>query len=380
MKNCSDKLKIVYFHHGLWSSNSPSTGFVTNNLFGFYEAGIDFTLLSVKHGKDSVADILNKRFGINHQLPIILLNCDIFKRIHFFIYIFAFFKLLQMDYDVLITRNLGFLAYAYLLKKFRSFNIYFEAHDYFSDLSKRPDASKRYKEYQREKRYIPKVNGVICVSAGLAELFKNKYTSTPVLTALTAFNYRNNVSPHLHHTYKIAYTGTFNTPHYDLELLIEAMKFIKNKKVTLLLVGFKNTAIKHRFRSLLEQFGVDSRVHLIDWMSAEDLTTLLQNCDIGLCPLVDNFLTLYSAPTKVMDYISRGIPVFASDITSMRQLYPQSKALKLLPLKARDWAAEIDRFYNDESQLCIMSESAIELSSNYTWRNRADIITDFIRQ
>ncbi|MBD3287522.1 hypothetical protein GF337_01850, partial [candidate division KSB1 bacterium] len=159
-------MKITYFHHGLWPSNSPSPTFVTFNAYGFYQNKYDFELIITRNSQASKTEILKNQFGIEYYIPIHQINAGWFKRQHIVVSLLAFFYLLRSEYDVLITRNLSFLPFAFLLKKIKRIRVLFESHDFFTDFKLRgiTKEKKKTKQRRQELRYIPKVDAVICVS------------------------------------------------------------------------------------------------------------------------------------------------------------------------------------------------------------------------
>ena len=112
-------MRIKYFHHGVWPSASPSTSFVTYNCLGFTQQRADFELVTVADSPRSVTEVLASDFGIDQPLPVRLLNLGPFRRHHRVVHLVAFWHFLFARWDVLITRNLGFLPWAVLLRRLR---------------------------------------------------------------------------------------------------------------------------------------------------------------------------------------------------------------------------------------------------------------------
>ncbi|MBD3337608.1 MAG: hypothetical protein GF353_00775, partial [Candidatus Lokiarchaeota archaeon] len=159
-------VKIKYFHHGLLPSNSPSPTFVTFNAYGFYKNDYDFELIVTRNSNIPKPRLLKEQFGIEDDLPIHQINAGWFRSQHIVVSLLAFFYLLRSEYDVLITRNLSFLPFAFLLKKIKRIRVVFESHDFFTDFKLRgiTKEKKKTKQRRQELRYIPKVDAVICVS------------------------------------------------------------------------------------------------------------------------------------------------------------------------------------------------------------------------
>jgi len=371
-------MKIVYFHQGLFPSTSPSSGFIINTLSGFVQAGAEITLLTVRNSDKPLSHILSEDFALPPDLPVELLNCGLFRRWHWYIYRKAYRILLQQDCDILITRNLGFLPYALRLKAKTGCRVYFEAHDFFTDLSLRPDSQRRRSEHARDKRYLPLVDGIICVSKGLADLFESYYPQQRVLAAMTGI--RPTDSPvHATVSKRICYTGSFFTAHYNLLLLLNTIKLVKMQGVKLLLAGVKNEVEQNRLTQLVASLQVGNRVEVLPWQSPKALSELLQQCDLGLCPLRESFLTRYSAPTKITDYLAAGLPVVATDLQSIREMFGRVDCLLTCESDPLAWAQALDALYQSPERFAVLSADALNIANGYTWKHRAQKILSFIR-
>ncbi|GIS36083.1 MAG: hypothetical protein Ct9H90mP7_0910 [Candidatus Neomarinimicrobiota bacterium] len=69
-----------------------------------------------------------------------------------------------------------------------------------------------------------------------------------------------------------------------------------------------------------------SKISLHDWVFYNDLPDLITLSSVGLIVLPENFYNQYlTAPNKLYDYISFGMPVVCTDLPSVRDLIPDNQ-------------------------------------------------------
>ena len=98
---------------------------------------------------------------------------------------------------------------------------------------------------------------------------------------------------------------------------------------------------------------------------------------IGLMLLPENFYNKYlTAPNKLFDYISMGMPVICSDLPSVRDLIPsEHPGVVFVPsgdkIKCNE---EIEKLLTDESHYNRLQQSNIVLSKNLLWKKQTEIL------
>lgn len=89
------------------------------------------------------------------------------------------------------------------------------------------------------------------------------------------------------------------------------------------------------------ELGIQDRAHFLGWVSDDDC--LWTRTDLLLFPSL-----LEGSPNAVLEAISRGIPVLASDIPAHREILPHSALLD--PVNARRWAEKIKAILIDPNR------------------------------
>ncbi len=374
-------MRIKYFHHGVWPSASPSTSFVTYNCLGFAQQGADFELVTVADTPRTVPDVLAGDFGIDRPLPVRLLSLGPFRRHHRVVHLVAFWHFLFARWDVLITRNLGFLPWAVLLRRLRGGVVIFESHDFFSDQELRgiPDGPTTRKQGRRERRWIPRVDGVICVSEQQRQYYLQGYPTQRFLTAVAGVRTRHPTRPPRIGTGTLAgYLGTFDPALYDFDVVFAALKMVTVPGARLVMAGARGAADIEAMRERAARAGVADRVDVLPWLSARELDSLMERIDVGLAPLAVTGRNRIGSPLKVLEYLSAGIPVVGSDLPGIRYLLGDGACGLVADESPASWAAAISRVLAEPALAASLSANSLARAEELSWPRRANRILAFL--
>lgn len=374
-------MRIRYFHHGVWPSASPSTSFVTYNCLGFTRQQADFELVTVADTTRPVPEVLAGEFGIDLPLPLRLLKLGPFRRHHRVVHLAAFWHFLFARWDVLITRNLGFLPWAVLLRRLRGGMIIFESHDFFSDQALRgiPDGPTTRKQAHRERRWIPRVDGVVCVSEPQRLFYLQCYPGQRFLTAVAGVKPRRHTRPDRTGGGTLAgYLGTFDPTLYDFDLVFTALGMVTVPGVRLVMAGGRGAADLDAMRERARRCGVADRVDVLPWQSSRELESLMQRIDVGLAPLAITGRNRIGSPLKVLEYLSAGIPVVGSDLPGIRFLLGDGACGLVADASPASWAAAMSRILGDPALATTLSTNSRARAEELSWPRRAARILAFL--
>jgi glycosyltransferase involved in cell wall biosynthesis len=373
-------MKIAYFHQGLWPSPSPSSTFVTFNALGFVRKGYDFTLITTRHTRESRRTVLKREFGIEEDVPMHLVGAGIFKRMHRMVYIMAMLYLWKNRCDVLITRNLGFLPYAFVTRKILGTKIVFESHDFYTDagLQKAVHGKIKKKQMGQELRHIPRVDAILCVSEPLRQYYSKYYPGQRLLTAVTGAKTNRDYTVRSRFSHTVGFIGTFNPRIYDLEFLIRVFSKVRNEQARLVLVGAKSPLEQERIQALVSRHQMDGRIRILSWQSPKALEAIKSEMDIGCSPLVPNVRSQLCSPLKVLEYLSAGIPVIATRLEGIQEILRHGVNGFVLENDVDAWASSIDSLYSDSRRYGLFSEACLATARELSWERRAEKIHDFL--
>lgn len=372
-------MRIKYFYQGMWPHQSPGVTFVTFNALGFYHNNIDFELVTAANTKKPVREVLKKQFGIEEPLNIHLLKAGPLNRRHHVVCWLGFWYLLTQSFDVLITRDLSFLPFAFWLRRLKHCRVVFESHDFFTDLSLFPSdfAMRRRKQSRQERRYSPKVDMIICQTEHQKLLYEKHYPGQNVVTAISGIRPHQKYAPKPGFQYTLGYLGTLSSRNYDMGLLISAFAKTTNPAVRLLLVGYKTEDEAQYVQEIAERFGVQNKIDVLPWMDPIDVDRLKEKIDVGCCPLIRNKRNLVCTPLKALEYFSAGIPVLYTDLEASDFIVKDGYNGFLIPDRPDEWARVIDAIYSDFDRYRELSGNCFKTAEQYSWEQRARRLRGF---
>lgn len=372
---------LVYVHSGVYPSDSPSITFVTYNAIGL-AAVFEQVILFVKKGKSaSLEQILLQRFNLNcpDNLQIIRLPGIIAKTNTIF-FIFTMFRLIAIRKSLLgvITRNLTFLPYLKQFADFTHLPVFFESHDFFTDLSLRDDRITTIKQRNNrlEKKYLSRLTGLICLQNAQKNLYQKYYPDLPIHVLRTGL-------PEIHQTpitprRYLAYIGSFDK-HKGLETIIKAAS-LSETHPQILFIGAKNNADVNSVQAMAAQYHYSDKVHIHHWIAKSELHLLLKDIKLGIVPITDSFFNRFiTSPLKIFDYYAFGIPVLATDLPTTRELIDNGKTGFLFQVDdVKAFAADIDLLYGDDGLYASMVQNVYAKAATLLWSQRAKQLHDII--
>jgi len=350
---------------------SPGLSFSIFNAKGFREEDIDFELILRRAAAGNANEMVRRLFEVDTNLQLRALRAPRLGKSNLFFYMRAFLYLKKSDRNIVISRNVNFLPWLLSLKKKRGIRAYFEAHDFWSDPSLRmePVKKSRRRYIRLEQKYIPLMDGIICVSEPQAELYSKCYPELSVITAMTGCKpARRNTREAF--TYTLGYIGSFSSGKYPLEVVIRCLA-LSATKPRLLCIGAKNEAEQKAVRDKAQQCGVADRVEVHPWTTGAQLEDFKARMDVGVAILSDTFLNRIASPLKVLEYLSVSLPFIATRLDGVSTLVIDGKHGLIVQNDPAEWAAAVDRMYSNFEQYQTMAENCFLLAKRVSWRARA---------
>jgi glycosyltransferase involved in cell wall biosynthesis len=364
--------KVAYVHTGVWPSNSPSFTFVTYNALSLAKQFKQVILYIKKGSSNSSDNILRYQFGqeLPQNLKIIALPL-IFKKINFLYYFFVLLSLLYVKPSVIITRHVGFLPFLIILKKICGVPVFFEAHDFFTDLSLRDDKINRTKKKNHflEKKYLNSLTGFICLQKTQATLYGKYYPDLPIHVLRTGINRINKTE--FEQAYFLCYIGSIDQ-HKGIMTIFKAASLSRTKPDIMIIGGKTEKEIRH-IQEISSKYYYRDKTVITGWLTKPDLDKYLNQVRIGMVSLEETFFNHYiTSPLKIFDYYSFGIPVLATDLPTTRELIDNGMTGFLFPAGDTEACANfIDDLYADKVLYERMRDNVYKKAESLLWENRA---------
>ncbi|MBN2070998.1 MAG: glycosyltransferase family 4 protein [Candidatus Krumholzibacteriota bacterium] len=375
-------MRIAYVHTGLWPSKTPSMTFATYNAIGLAE-NIDEVVFYIKKNSSRSSDhVLRDEFGLDKPDNLIIrqMRKPFFRSNH------LYYRRVAREitgsrgvkrFDAVITRSLTFLPYMVRMAESSGIPVYFETHDFFSNLEIRDDLGKKKKTKQQriEREYIPRITGLICLQESQKELYRRIYPGVNMIVARTGIHMAVRTGGKRKY---ITYIGSLD-PLKGVDLFLEALGRTSSRPDALIIGGKSQKEIT-RLEAASQRFYPSGSVKITGWVSKESIGRYLAETAVGVLPLRDTFFNRFvSSPLKLFDYYSYGIPVIASDLPATRELIEEDRTGCFFRAgDPGDLAVTIDSMIGDSSLLERMRGDIYTVCEKYLWSRRGKQIADLV--
>ena len=383
MKNCD--INIAYIHTGKLLDNTPSSTFVLYNAIGLSKVFSKVYLYTRKKSNAISEAELNKIFSISKPANLIIeefsSNLGKISNSLYYIKVYQEIKKKCIEYEIhaLITRRNTFLPYLLKLKKKFDIPIYFEAHDFFANLSLRSDINKNKKYEKIEKKYIPKLSGVFCLQNAQKKIYEKEFPNQKFYVLRTGIHkIQNNIGISNDLKY-VGYIGSLDT-HKGVENILKAASISKTKP-HIMIIGGKNQNEIEEFKIIIKKYYKIEKVKITGWVSKLEMKKFIGLIKIGIIPLQNTFFNRYlTSPLKLFDFFSYGIPIISSDLPAMRELIDENETgIFFKSGNAEDLAEKIDYIFENDATYHKMRKLVFSKAKQLFWKQRALSIYEIIK-
>lgn len=252
----------------------------------------------------------------------------------------------------------------------RGFKVVYEAHSF-------PD---NFLGKTRLKFLIKKGTEIVCNSDGTKNaLFRAGYKKLIVANNgvdLEVFNSTNKSKEELRKNFNlpinrkiILYLGHL----YDwkgVDTVVESSKLFAEDVLFLFVGGtdddinaYKNKTLNFRNKNIIFYGRV----------SKKDVPSMLKSADVLVLPNkpISKESEFYTSPIKLFEYMASGIPIIASDITSIKNIVGDNGCLFFNPLSSRDLHDKILNILSNKDFSSFLVKNSLQIVKNYSWNNRA---------
>ncbi len=361
-------MKIAYITKTPWGENSPGFVFSYFQSKGFAENGLNTSLLmKVAKSESDDQKRIDKNLIKNHKVKLFKDNFGFIKSNE------IFYKRVKKyiennNFDILFSRDPGFLPYLSKLKKSLKIKTFYQSHNFYLDfnLHEYKNSLNRSKFHHNEKEFIKDLNCLFTLNDPQKKLYE-KYVDTPIAACPPGLDLKKNLINNFKKR-KVLYSGSFQKIK-GIDDIIKIWNQGNFQNATLSLVGGRNKKELQYAKSLIK--NTKNNLSVKSWLSYSALINYMKEISIGLIFLPDDFYNRYlTAPTKMFDFISCGIPVVCTELPSTKNLIPEGhQGVKLIKSKKRvEYINAIKELLEDEKKYDIAHKSNINLSKDITWK------------
>jgi len=291
-------------------------------------------------------------------------------------------ELARRDQVVVVTRDATFLPLLAWLRRRLPIKGLYEAHDFYPAHFWRTDPVKI--SYRRqgwlERIFLPKLDGVICLTRAQQELYKKtlpRVRSCALPLGTTLFPETDPEKRRRQRT--LVYTGRM-TSEKGTKILFKAIGQMARNNIRVAFFGGWQDQIA-REHDRLRARGLEGSVEFIEFRAPAEFHRDLQaRGSIGVALLQDNFYNRFlTCPVKALDYLSHGLPIIGSDLPSVHEVAAEA-AFYLAPDDAAGLVQTARALLDNGDDYRRATERSRARARELSWQNRARRIVDFVSE
>lgn len=179
---------------------------------------------------------------------------------------------------------------------------------------------------------------------------------------------------------RLVYHGTV-AHRFGIHVLVEAVAELRQRGLSpeLRIHGKYDADYRRVLERMISDLGLSGSVFLGDYLSHEEIRDLLYGMDVGIVPyLSDSFMDL-ALSTKSFEYVAVGLPVVASRVASMTDLFSDRSLLYFTPGDALDLASAVERLCRSPGDRTDMTRQADQEYSHLAWPVQEARYLDLVR-
>lgn len=289
---------------------------------------------------------------------------------------------LRNRYDVIHVHNMpDFLVFATLLPRLLGARVILDIHDpmpevYASKYAQRSDSLAVWLMRQQERWSTWFADTVITANANFRACLIERGTPAHKITVVNNIADPRIFDRHRHQhlrqqrrdCFTVIYPGTI-APRYGLDVAIRALPLLINDipHICMLFIG---TSVDYvdELKHLAEQLGVANYVQFRPAVPVHEVPVHMIQADVGMYPARTDGHMNIATPTKVLEYAAMGIPIVASRLKVLEDMFPQDALLFFEPGNERQFAQYILELYHDPARSRELVQQADDtFLRRYTW-------------
>ncbi len=280
-------------------------------------------------------------------------------------------------YDAFYARHLRPASFFLKFKGNIRMTILFEAHEIFHLTTERKDKLEKIR--REEFRTYSRMNGILCITRGLAEKMKELFAlQAPMAVVPDGVNLSFfSAFPRRAKDKKVVYVGQLY-PWKGTGTLVEAVPHLPGGELHI--VGGSEERIQS-LREKAARLGVAGRIVFHGQVSPQEVKAHLEDAAVAVLPLTQDLISAsFTSPLKLFEYMAARVPIVASDLPSTREVLTHGvNAILVPPGDPRALAESIRELLEDWALAERIAQKAFEDVQEYTWEKRAQKIIRFLR-
>ena len=287
--------------------------------------------------------------------------------------------MLFSKFDVFVANDLDTLLPNFLVSKMTKSPLYYNSHEYFTEVPELVDRPKVRKVWEKlERGLLPKVRNAYTVCQSIAEAYRYKYGTyfqvvRNVPERMSPFEIREDKKLGLGDKKVILYQGALNVGR-GLEPMIRAMQEIDH--AVLVIVGDGDIAA--HLQALVLRLSLQDKVKFLGRIPFNEVKHITVQADLGLSIEEDLGLNYrFALPNKLFDYIQAQVPVLITNLPEMAALMNRYEIGEITPsLEPEILGRKINEMLSDETKRSVWKKNLETAARELTWENEEKILQE----
>lgn len=172
----------------------------------------------------------------------------------------------------------------------------------------------------------------------------------------------------------VLYHGAFNL-NRGLEALISSVP-LWDTRFQLIIRGSGTAAFEEKLRSLVDQLGIEQRVHFVDLVAVNDVVRAANAADIGIHPIPPtNIQTTYCLPNKLFEYVMARLALCVTSAPEMAGVVRRFDLGHLIDDYSPEGIAAAVNLFTHES-VSYFKQQADHAARMLSWEEESGILID----
>ena len=162
------------------------------------------------------------------------------------------------------------------------------------------------------------------------------------------------------------YHGTF-ARHQGLDIAIRAFVPVVKKFPNAEFHLYGGGSEKAELVSLIKELGAEKNIFINDPVSIRQIAEIIAEADIGIVPKLDDAFGGEAFSTKILEFMSSGIPVVVSATRIDKYYFNESVVKFFKPGDVNDLTKCLFEIINDKKMLMRLSKDGMQFARRYSW-------------
>jgi glycosyltransferase involved in cell wall biosynthesis len=275
-----------------------------------------------------------------------------------------------------------FLILASIVPKALGARVIFDIHDFAPELFSMRFSSKRGAEPAvRVLRLVERLvtgfaDGVVTVHEPYRRALTTRGVPADKITiVLNSLDERlvpnEQQAPAVDDTFRVVYHGTI-TPHYGVELLVEAAARLASAEPTLQVDIYGDGDALENVRARARELGISDRVYTSGrFLPQDEVLRRVRGSRAGVVSNLPIARNADAMPTKLFEYAFLGVPIVTADLPAIREHFSTEEVLFFAPGRADALADALREVAADRHAAEARAEAARRRYDEYRWDKSA---------